>query len=147
MKTIKNLIMLIALTITFSTSFAQNVASKELICKKWIVDDESMKPVLLKMMKENPMAAGASDADLQMGLNMAMEQISGSKMEYKLDGTTAKVAKSGNSNGTWSLSADGKELTTKSDGKPDRIFSFVEISKTKLSIMSSDGKNIIFKPE
>ncbi len=139
--------MLLAFGLTISTSFAQNVATKELLCKKWIVDDESMKPVLLKMMKENPMAANASDADLQIGLNMAMEQISGSKMEYKMDGSTAKVAKSGNSVGTWFLSPDGKELTTKSDGKPDRVFSFAEITKTKLSLLSTDGKNIIFKSE
>jgi hypothetical protein len=147
MKTIKKLMMILALVLTFSSSFAQNVATKELLCKKWIVDDESMKPILLKMIKENPMAASASEADLQMGLNMAMEQISGSKMEYKMDGTTAKIAKSGNSTGTWTLSADGKELTNKSDGKPDRVFSFAEISKTKLSLLSADGKNIIFKPE
>jgi hypothetical protein len=147
MKPIKKTLMLLALILTFSTSFAQSVASKELLCKKWIVDDESMKPILMKMIKENPMAASASEADLQMGLNMAMEQISGTKIEYKMDGTTAKVAKSGNSNGSWSLSTDGKELTTKNEGKPDRVFSFAEISKTKLILLSADGKNIVFKPE
>ncbi len=147
MKPIKKTLMLLALVLTFSSSFAQNVATKELLCKKWIVDDESMKPILMKMIKENPMAASASEADLQMGLNMAMEQLSGTKMEYKMDGTTAKIAKSGNSTGTWTLSADGKELTTKSEGKPDRVFSFAEISKTKLSLLSADGKNIVFKPE
>jgi hypothetical protein len=131
MKPIKKTLMLLALILTFSTSFAQSVASKELLCKKWIVDDESMKPILMKMIKENPMA----------------EQISGTKIEYKMDGTTAKVAKSGNSNGSWSLSTDGKELTTKNEGKPDRVFSFAEISKTKLILLSADGKNIVFKPE
>ena len=147
MKTMKKIMMLLAFGLTFSTSFAQNVATKELLCKKWIVDDESMKPVVLKMIKENPMAASASEADLQMGLNMAMEQISGTKIEFKLDGTTSKLNKNVPSTGKWTLSADGKELTSITEGKPDRVFSFVEISKTKLSLATLDGKNFIYKSE
>jgi hypothetical protein len=147
MKTTKKIMMLLALVLTFSTSFAQNVASKELLCKKWIIDDESMKPIIMKMMKENPMSAGASEADLQMGLNMAMEQISGTKVEFKLDGTTSKLNKNIPSTGKWTLSTDGKELISISEGKPDRIFSFIEISKTKLSLATTDGKNFIYKPE
>ncbi len=147
MKTIKQLMMFLALALTFTTAFAQNVATKELLCKKWVIDEESMKPQILKMIKENPMAAGASEADLQSGLSMAMEQLSGTKMEYKTDGTSIKSSKTATTTGTWSLSADGKQLTAKSEGKPDRLFTFAEITKTKLILVSPDGKNVIFKLE
>ena len=148
MKTIKKLIMfLVLLLFTFSATFAQNVATKELLCKKWIIDDESMKPIIIKMMKANPMVAGASEADLQMQIGMAMVQISGTKIEYKTDGSIAKFSKSGNTVGIWTLSTDGKTLKTKTNGKPERIFSFIEISNIKLNIIDAEGKNMILKPE
>ncbi|MEO8517530.1 MAG: hypothetical protein ABI426_12320, partial [Flavobacterium sp.] len=54
---------------------------------------------------------------------------------------------SGDGSGTWTLSADNKELTTKSEAKPEKKFTILEITKTKLNILSSDGKNVILKTE
>ncbi len=144
---IKKSIMLSVFALTFSKAFSQKIASKELLCKTWTFDMEAMKPIIMATIKSNPIVAILSEVKREKILNIAIEQISGSKIEYKIDGTTAKYSKSGNSYGTWALSDDGKKLSTKSKGKPDKIFSFLEISKTKLSIIDTDGKNLVLKLE
>lgn len=147
MKLIQKLTAVLFIAFAFSTASAQTGDSKSLIVNKWFIDKDAMKPVIKAMLATNPQFIGLDEATKESTLGMVMEQISGLRVEYKNDGTMLRNDVNGEVPGTWSLSADGKELTTKSEGKPDKKYTLLEISKTKLNLMSSDGKNIILKTE
>lgn len=147
MKTFKNLATLLLVVFTMTASFAQTSESKKLIVNKWVIDKEAMKPVLMVMLGGNPQFAALDEASKASTLNMVLEQVASVKVEYKADGSMERTDSTGTGTGTWTLSADGKELTSKSEGKPDKKYTLLEISKTKLNMMSSDGKNIILKTE
>ncbi|HKX86009.1 MAG TPA: hypothetical protein VJL37_05020 [Flavobacterium sp.] len=147
MKLIQKLAAVLFIAFAFSTASAQTGDSKNLIVNKWFIDKDAMKPVIKTMLATNPQFMGLDEATKESTLGMVMEQISGLRVEYKTDGTMLRNDANGEVPGTWSLSADGKELTTKSEGKPDKKYTLLEITKTKLNLMSSDGKNIILKTE
>ena len=147
MKTIKNLATLLLVVFTITSSFAQTNDSKKAIVNKWVIDKEAMKPIISIMLATNPQFAALDEASKASTLNMVMEQVSALKVEYKADGVMLRTDPTGDVAGTWSLSDDGKELTTKSEGKPDKKYSVLALTTTKLSLMSPDGKNIILKTE
>ena len=147
MKLIQKLAMVFFVAFAFATATAQTGESKKLIVNKWLIDKEAMKPVIKTMLATNPQFMGLDEATKESTLGMVLEQISGLRVEYKSDGSMLRNDVNGEVAGTWALSADGKELTTKSEGKPDKKYTLLEISKTKLNLMSSDGKNIILKTE
>nr|WP_294939004.1 hypothetical protein [uncultured Flavobacterium sp.] len=147
MKTFKNLATFFLVAFAITIASAQSGEAKKLIVNKWVVDQAAMKPMIMTMLATNPQFAGLDEATKTSTMAMVMEQIASLKVEYKADGAMNRTDPSGSVNGTWSLSADGKELTTKAEGTPDKKYTLVEISKTKLSLMSADGRNIILKPE
>lgn len=147
MKLIKNLATLLLVVFSISTASAQSTDAKKLIVNKWVIDKEAMKPIIMAMMATNPQFMGMDEAGRASTIEMVMEQASKLKVEYKADGTLSRTDSTGDGVGTWTLSADGKELTTKSEGKPEKKFTILEISKTKLNVMSSDGRNVILKTE
>jgi hypothetical protein len=145
MKTIKNLATLLLVVFSISMSTAQSTDSNKLIVNKWVIDKEAMKPIIAMMLATNPQFAGLDEATKSSTLDMALEQASSLKVEYKADGTMLRTDPTGETAGTWSLSADSKELTTKAEGKPDKKYTVLVLSKTSLSMMSADGRNIILK--
>lgn len=145
MKTIKSIATLLLVVFSISMSTAQSNESKKLIVNKWVIDKEAMKPIITMAMATNPQFASLDEAAKLNVFNMTFEQISKLKVEYKADGVMLRTDPTGDISGTWSLSDDGKELTTKAEGKPDKKYSVVELSKTRLSMMSVDGRNIILK--
>jgi hypothetical protein len=147
MKTIRNIATLLLVAFAITTSSAQSNDSKKLIVNKWVIDKEAMKPIIMTMLSTNPQFAGMDEATRASTLTMALEQISSLKVEYKADGTMLRNDPTGSVAGNWSLSEDGKELTTKAEGKPDKKYTLLEISKTKLNLMSAEGRNIILKTE
>ena len=147
MKLIKNLATLLLVVFSITVASAQSNDAKKLIVNKWVIDQEAMKPVIMTMLATNPQFAGLDEASKASTLAMVMGQVSSVKIEYKADGTMLRTDSSGDGAGTWTLSADGKELTTKSEGKPEKKFTILELAKTKLSIVAPDGKNVILKTE
>lgn len=147
MKTFRNLATFLLVAFAITLSSAQSGDAKKLIVNKWVVDVEAMKPVIMTMMATNPQFAGLDEATKASTLTMVLQQISSMKVEYKTDGVMQRTDPSGNINGTWALSADGKELVTKAEGTPDKKYTLVEVTKTKLNMLSSDGRNIILKTE
>lgn len=144
---LKNWLAILVTALTISTSFAQSENTKDLIANKWIIDQEAMKPVLQKMLEENPQTSALDELNKQVALSTALNQISTIKIEYKKDGSLASVNPNGNSVGVWSLSSDGRELTTKTEGKPEKKFTIIEISKLKLQLLTADKKSLFFKSE
>lgn len=147
MKLIQKLAAVFLFAFAFNTATAQMAESKNLIVNKWFIDKEAMKPVIKTLLATNPQFIGADEATRESTLTMVLEQLSGIRVEYKSDGSMLRNDVNGEVTGTWSLSTDGKELTTKAEGKPDKKYTLLEITKTKLNLMSSDGKNIILKTE
>lgn len=147
MKTFRNWATFLLVAFAISISSAQSGDAKKLIVNKWVVDVEAMKPVIMTMLGTNPQFSGMDEATKTSTLAMVLQQISSLKVEYKPDGAMHRTDPSGSVTGTWSLSADGKELVTKAEGTPDKKYTVMEISKTKLSMLSSDGRNIILKTE
>lgn len=147
MKSIKNWATLFIVAFTITTSFAQLGESKKLIVNKWVIDKEAMKPIVMTMLATNPQFTSLDEAGKLSNLNMILEQLSSLKVEYKADGIMLRNDPTGSVSGTWALSDDGKELITKAEGKPDKKYSLLELTKTKLNLMSSDGRNLILKTE
>lgn len=147
MKLIKNVATLLLVVFSISVASAQSTEAKKLIVNKWVIDKEAMKPIITAMLATNPQFMGLDEASRASTLDMVLGQVSNVKIEYKADGTMLRTDSTGDGTGTWTLSADGKELTTKSEGKPEKKFTLLEVTKTKLNMMSSDGKNVILKTE
>lgn len=147
MKQIKNLVALFLVAFTFATASAQNADSKKLIVNKWVIDQEAMKPVLKAMLATNPQFLALDEATKESTMTMAMQQLATMKVEYKADGTLQRKDPNGEATGNWILSDDGKEFTNKVEGKADKKYTILELTKTKLSILSSDGRNLILKAE
>lgn len=148
MKTLKSLATFLLVAFSISLASAQSGDAKKLIVNKWVIDQEAMKPLIMTMLATNPQFASMDDATKTSTMGMVMQQISSMKVEYKADGAMLRTDPSGgNVAGTWALSADGKELTTKAEGKPDSKYKILELTKTKLNFTTADGKNIILKSE
>lgn len=147
MRLIKNLATVLLVVFSITASSAQSGEAKKLIVNKWVIDKEAMKPIISIMLATNPQFAGLDEASKASTLNMVLEQVAALKVEYKADGSMQRTDPTGDVTGSWSLSDDGKELTTKATGKPDKKYTLLEITKTKLNLMSLDGKNIILKTE
>ena len=147
MKLFQKLATVLFVAFAISTSSAQTGESKKLIVNKWFIDKEAMQPVIKTMLATNPQFINLDEATKESTLVMVMEQLANMRVEYKSDGSMLRNDPNGEVAGTWSLSEDGKELTTKSEGKPDKKYTLLEITKTKLNMMSSDGRNIILKTQ
>jgi hypothetical protein len=111
------------------------------------MDLEAMKPVVMTLLATNPQFLALDEATKATATEQTMAQLATLKVEYKADGVMLRNDPTGAVTGTWSVSEDGKELTTKTEGKPDKKYKIQEISKTKLNMMSADGRNLILKPE
>ena len=147
MKLLKNLATVFLVAFTFATASAQTAESKKLIVNKWVMDLEAMKPVVMTLLATNPQFLALDEATKATATEQTMAQLATLKVEYKADGVMLRNDPTGAVTGTWSVSEDGKELTTKTEGKPDKKYKIQEISKTKLNMMSADGRNLILKPE
>jgi len=147
MKLIKHIATVLLLTFSFSTISAQNADSKALIVNKWVIDKEAMKPVVLAAYALNPQFMAMDEAGKAAAISMTMDQLDKLKVEYKIDGVMLRNDPTGFVTGKWSLSEDGKVLTTKAEGKPDKVYNILEISKNKIDMMSTEGRNIILKTE
>lgn len=147
MKKIKIYATFILVAFAMAISSAQSGETKKLIQNKWVADVEAMKPIIITMLGINPQFAGMDEETKASRVAMALQTMSALKIEYKTDGVMNKTDAGGNSIGTWALSADGKELTIKSDGKSENKYTVIEISKTKLHLLSANGKKLFLKAE
>lgn len=148
MKTIKNIITVVLFTLTLTGAFAQSGETKKLLVNKWVVDKEAMRPVVAIMLATNPQYSAQDAAGKESIINMALDQASVIKREYLTDGTfTATNPDGSNVTGKWSLSTDEKELTTKTEDKPERKAKVVAVSKTKLHLISEGNRELFLKAE
>jgi hypothetical protein len=109
---------------------------------KWKMDTELMKPVIEKMMNENPQMANLDALNKNIAVSTALNQISENSIEYKEDGTIVNTSSKGVMMGTWKWDDATEELTTKSDNKPEKKFKIISLTKTKLHLRTQDNKDV-----
>ncbi len=121
--------------------------NKSLIAKKWKFDVESMKKAMDEEMSKK------SEEEQKQGKAM-QEMIVGMlgmvTMEFKADGSMESGAMGQVTKGTWTLSDDGKTLTTKEEGKDEQKMNIKEINADKLVFTSDKNdspiKDIVLIP-
>ena len=128
---IKNSILVLLFTLILTGVSAQSNETKKIIINKWIIDKEAMEKVLV----DNPQIAGLDEVNKQIIITRSLQKISSMTKEFKEDGTCISISSKGTTIGKWSLSSDGKELIIKSTDKPEKKFTVVSVSKTKLHLI------------
>lgn len=140
----------LSIVIMFFTSLrgvAQDKSINDLLIKKWIVDTVAMKVVFLEKLEKDPKYEGLDDEQKKIAVKTAIDKVAKLTIEYKSDGTCISTTSKGSSKSLWNINNNGKTITTKTDGKPDKIITIREVSENKLVIISSEGTIICLKVE
>jgi hypothetical protein len=115
----KNLVTIILMVLCVVKVNAQEFDSK-LLCKKWKIDVESMKPVIAKKLSQDSQFAFLSEAEKEEGILSILETLKQDTIEYKSDGTIDRNGSEGFSKGTWKLDTTKGELITKIDNNKEK---------------------------
>jgi hypothetical protein len=115
----KNLVTIILMVLCVVKVNAQEFDSK-LLCKKWKIDVESMKPVIAKKLSQDSQFAFLSEAEKEEGILSILETLKQDTIEYKSDGTIDRNGSEGFSIGTWKLDTTKGELITKIDNNKEK---------------------------
>jgi|GEM_PF-7117455 len=151
MKTIKNVMVLLVFIFTLTGIYGQSGETKDLLINKWVIDKDAMKPVIEKVLAKNPQYLMQDEVSKKQSVNTVIDQqLSGIKIEYKKDRTYTKSdPNDSNTTGNWTLDTNGRELTTKSGDKPEKKYTIVNISKTKLhlNLIGKENSDLFLKVE
>jgi hypothetical protein len=110
---------------------------KKLLVRKWKVNEAKMKPFVKEMIKEMAAKQGATLPAEQQSqqVDIVWGMIGSMTIDYKADGTfEAHSQQQGDEKGKWTLSADGRQLTTPREGKPTRDFKIITLTETLLEL-------------
>ncbi len=131
--------------LTSGALFAQSNKTK-LISKKWIVNKEAMRPVITKMILDDPTVAELdNDMKLQTVKN-AIHIISKLRIELSTQGTIITRSTKGVDTGTWKFSRDETKLYTQSsDGKIKEQFIVQTLNNSKLVLATPNNVQLIFR--
>lgn len=142
MKSIKKYLLVLILPFFAINGIAQKGDIKQNLVGKWKMDTELMKPIIEKMMNENPQTANLDALNKNIAVSTALSQISENSIEYKVDGTMVNSTTKGVAIGTWKWDIATEELTTKSENKPEKKFKIISLTKTKLHLKTQDNKDL-----
>ena len=121
---------------------AQEFDSK-LLCKKWKIDVESMKPVIAKKLSQDSQFAFLSEAEKEEGILSILETLKQDTIEYKSDGTIDRNGSEGFSKGTWKLDTTKGELITKIDNNKEKKYQIIHLDKNKLHYRAENGYDLV----
>ncbi|MFN7118053.1 MAG: TraB/GumN family protein [Saprospiraceae bacterium] len=128
------------------TTPANDNSTAALLTRKWKMDEsvipQAVEDVLENVRLQNPEQAKMLEAQkdaLAAGLRASV-------VEYKANGNYDMQIMGRIMSGTWTLSADNKQLLRKDENGEETVNQLVEISKDKLIIINSKQKKIIYNP-
>jgi hypothetical protein len=129
------------LTLIFVSSCKKDVTSdEELLTGKWNTGTISLNATIGgKTLQEYLISTGTSSVEALMYstlFNSTLQSYFSGSMQINTDKTFAwtMTGSSIASTGTWSLSADGKELTLSSQDAMSGVFNIVELTETNLKV-------------
>ncbi|HEU4497133.1 MAG TPA: hypothetical protein VFR70_08795 [Flavobacterium sp.] len=138
---------IISISSYLDRSLWQSGETQKLLANKWIIDTEAMKPSIAAIVATHPQTASLDAAAKEEYTNNILGEMSGFGFELSSNGNFAGAGSEGNVAGKWKLSADSKELTTQTEGKPERKFIIAAVSKTKLHLIGEDSRDMFLKTE
>jgi len=138
----KNLVTIILMVLCVVKVNAQEFDSK-LLCKKWKMDVEAMKPVIEKKLSQDPQFAFLSEAEKEQALLSILETFKQDTIEYKSDGTIERNASEGFSKGTWKLDTTKGEPITKIDNNKEKKYQIIHLDKNKLHYRAENGYDLV----
>lgn len=138
----KHLVTIILMVLCVVKVNAQEFDSK-LLCKKWKIDVESMKPVIAKKLSQDSQFAFLSEAEKEEGILSILETLKQDTIEYKSDGTIDRNGSEGFSIGTWKLDTTKGELITKIDNNKEKKYQIIHLDKNKLHYRAENGYDLV----
>lgn len=114
---------------------------KKFIVKKWKLNETEMKQKITQIVREQSEKQGMNLTDEQVTgeVGKAWEMLKSMTMEFKSDGTFDSNTAQGQQTGKWTLSEDGKQLTTQREGNPARNFVVRKLTKDELVLENSQS--------
>lgn len=125
---------------------ATNNPISKLLTRKWKMD-ESMIPQALEDVLENVRQQNPEQAKILEGQKEALTAgLRASVVEYKANGNYEMQIMGRIVAGTWTLSADNKNLLRKDENGEETVNQLVEINNNQLVIINSKQKKVIYIP-
>lgn len=141
MKNLKRHLFVIAILLgSFGVSQAQS--TKEMLAQKWVFSFDSMLEEMKKTMTESERQELAKMPAEQKEMMKSM--IGDLRIQFNSDGTCVATTKGKSTPMNWTLSGDGKTLTTTEQGEDGKdgkvtVLEIIELTSKKLSLREPRG--------
>ncbi len=125
------------------TEDAPEAAPKDMIAKTWVIDEMDASAMIAKMPKEK-------QEEMKKSMAENMSKVKGNMIfEFKADGKLTNIIKDGDNEikneATWTISDDGKTLTTVDDkGKKDLI-NVLKLTEDALELQPQQEVDMVMK--
>jgi hypothetical protein len=141
----KIIMLLMLLFLTTSTVFGQTSRDQQL-CKKWIIDKEAMKPVIIELLMASPQMAEFDKEMKKITIDNAVNTLARLKMHIQPNGKMLVQNDAGKDMGIWRFNADKTELYTQSsDGKTKENFLVETLTTDRLVLVGKKNVKLIFR--
>lgn len=134
----------IALFICAGSLYAQS-SKTELISKKWVINQEAMRPVIAEILKLDPETASLTGEARESAISEGVKRLAKMRIEMNTDGSAIMASSKGEDKGTWRFNKKETELYTKRKGSKERKFTIKSLSEDQLVIVSSNNIKLILK--
>lgn len=119
---------------------------EKLLCKKWTIDVELMRPVVEDMLSKRPDMADLDEVNRKVAIQTALNKITNNTVEYKANGVRTSFTSKGTSKSTWTYHRKKNELVVLDDNKLRSKFTIIKLTSNSLHLISENGTKLFFKP-
>lgn len=141
----KNMMNLCLMLLLFTGSLSAQSDNTTLISKKWVINTKAMRPVIAKLISEDPDTAKLKGNAKESAIAEGLERLSKMRIEMQPDGNAVMASARGEDKGTWRFANNQTVLYTKREGGKENKFAIESLTEDELVIVSANKVKLILK--